>query len=222
MTLLVIPTQANGFWRLESWINSFKTPDFSQIKETKQRKIAFFNYLLPMIEKENKKIKLLRVSIKNNQLNKTQINKLIKKYRLKKTTKKALLNAIDIIPSSMVLAQAAIESNWGRSRFSKHWHNYFGIWCFKLDCGVVPKERSENATHEIAIFPSASKSVEYYMLNINRHFAYTLLRKIRQYRRDNHLPITGISLSEGLVNYAEIGFDYVKQVQSIIKYNKLE
>lgn len=51
MTLLVIPTQANGFWRLESWINSFKTPDFSQIKETKQRKIAFFNYLIPMIEK---------------------------------------------------------------------------------------------------------------------------------------------------------------------------
>lgn len=222
MTLLVIPTQANGFWRLDSWINSFKTPDFGQIKETKQRKIAFFNYLLPMIEKENKKIKLLRALIKNDQLNKIQINKLIKKYRLKKTTKKALLNAIDIIPSSMVLAQAAIESNWGRSRFSKHWHNYFGIWCFKLGCGVVPKERSEDATHEIAIFPSVSKSVEYYMLNINRHFTYTLLRKIRQYKRDNHLPITGIDLSEGLINYAETGFDYVKQVQSIIKYNKLE
>ncbi|WP_422851487.1 glucosaminidase domain-containing protein [Candidatus Ruthia endofausta] len=27
----------------------------------------------------------------------------------------------------MILAQTAIESNWGRSRFSKHWHNYFGI-----------------------------------------------------------------------------------------------
>ncbi|MBW5290783.1 MAG: BAX protein [Candidatus Ruthia sp. Asou_11_S2] len=219
---LAVPIQANEFRGLTSWINSFKTPDFSQIKNTSQRKIAFFNYLLPIIEKENKKIRLLRVLIKNNRLNKIQINKLIKKYRLKKSTKKALLNAIDIIPNSMILAQAAIESNWGRSQFSKHWHNYFGIWCFKPGCGVVPKQRPENATHEIAIFSSASKSVEYYMLNINRHFAYTLLRKIRQYKRNNHLPITGIALSEGLGSYSGIGFDYVEQVQSIIKYNKLE
>ncbi|WP_225879674.1 hypothetical protein [Abyssogena phaseoliformis symbiont] len=60
------------------------------------------------------------------------------------------------------------------------------------------------------------------MLNINRHFAYTLLRKIRQYKRNNHLPITGIALSEGLGSYSGIGFDYVEQVQNVIRYNKLE
>lgn len=51
---LVILIQANEFRGLKSWINSFKTPDFAQIKDTSQRKIAFFNYLLPIIEKEKK------------------------------------------------------------------------------------------------------------------------------------------------------------------------
>jgi uncharacterized FlgJ-related protein len=31
-----------------------------------------------------------------------------------------------------------------------------------------------------------------------------------------------MGLAEGLENYAEIGYDYVETVQSIIKYNKLE
>jgi len=33
--------------------------------------------------------------------------------------------------------------------------------------------------------------------------------------------ISGISLSEGLVNYAEIGYDYVERVKKIIKVNEL-
>jgi Uncharacterized FlgJ-related protein len=60
------------------------------------------------------------------------------------------------------------------------------------------------------------------MRSINRNSAYETLRKIRKHKRDTQQPITGVGLAEGLENYAEIGYDYVETVQSIIKYNKLE
>jgi uncharacterized FlgJ-related protein len=49
-------------------------------------------------------------------LSELQIKKLAKKYHLKNTNKQILLTMVDIIPASLILAQAAIESNWGRSR----------------------------------------------------------------------------------------------------------
>ncbi|MDE4961402.1 glucosaminidase domain-containing protein, partial [Francisella tularensis] len=35
-----------------------------------------------------------------------------------------------MIPTSFVLAQAALESGWGTSRFAKDYNNYFGLHCF--------------------------------------------------------------------------------------------
>ena len=202
-------------------MNSLKTPDFEQIDNVQQRKKAFFNYLLPEIEKQNSKIILLRNDIKNNNINQYKLNDLYKYYRVKQGDKEELLTHIDIIPSSLILAQGAYESSWGRSRFAKYYHNFFGLWCFKKGCGVVPLKRDKDATHEVAKFSSLSKSVEYYMRSINRNSAYSTLRKIRKHKRDNNLTITGIGLSEGLENYAEIGYDYVETLKEIITYNQL-
>ncbi len=215
--------QANEFWGLEEWMNSAKTPDFEKIKDVKERKRAFFDYLLPEINRKNSNIVELRNDIKNNRLSEAELKSLHKYYRLDKgATQDDLLNAIDIVPASLILAQAAYESSWGRSRFAKHYHNFFGLWCFKKGCGVVPLKRNKGATHEIVKFSSLSKSIEYYLLSINRNSAYDVLRKIRKHKRDTEQPVTGLGLSEGLENYAEIGYDYVETVQDIIKYNKLE
>jgi len=73
----------------------------------------------------------------------------------------------------------------------------------------------------VAKFSSLEKSIEYYIRSINRNSAYITLRKIRKNKRDQKQPITGIALAEGLENYAEIGYEYVETVQSIINYNKL-
>ncbi|CAC9440886.1 hypothetical protein [uncultured Gammaproteobacteria bacterium] len=216
-----VTAQAFNLWDWISSINALNTPNFDEIKDTNQRKIAFFGYLLPMVEEENRKIKLVRSLVKNNQFNDSQIKKLAKKYRVKNISKKALLNAIDTIPTSLALAQAAIESNWGRSRFSKRWHNYFGIWCFSPGCGIVPENRNKNAKYEVKNFSSTNKSIEYYLLNINRNYAYELLRKIRAYKRKHNLKLTGTSLAEGLDKYSNIGYEYIELVQSIIRQNNL-
>ncbi|MBE8189759.1 MAG: hypothetical protein HAW58_02565 [Candidatus Thioglobus sp.] len=220
ITVLSGSVAAYNLWN-NTWNGHSRVPNFEKIQDTESRKIAFFNYLLPIVEKENNKIKIIRSLIQNNQFSSQQIAKLAKKYRLENPDKQALLAAIDIIPSSLVLAQAAIESNWGRSRFSQRWHNYFGIWCFKPGCGIVPKNRDKNAKHEVAQFSSTAKAVEYYLLNLNRNNAYILLRQIRSYKRSNSLIPKGRSLAEGLENYSGIGYEYIELVQGIIRQNEL-
>ena len=223
LTLLLFtsPIQADEFWGLESWMNSLKTPDFDQIQDVNLRKQAFFKYLLPEINKQNEKIIQLRHDIKTGKINSFKLKDIYRYYSVKEDDIDTLLNRVDVVPASLVLAQGAYESNWGRSRFSKHYHNFFGLWCFKKGCGVVPLKRDKNDTHEVAKFSSLSKGLEYYLRSINRNSAYQTLRKIRKNKRDKKLPITGIALAEGLENYAEIGHEYVEKVQSIIRYNKL-
>jgi len=222
-TILASTTiQASEFWGLESWMNSLKTPDFDQIANVKERKQAFFQYLLPAINKQNAKIVQLRRDIKTGNINQLKLKKIYQYYRVDEGDIDSLLTRVDVIPASLILAQGAYESNWGRSRFAKYYHNFFGLWCFKKGCGIVPLNRSKADTHEVAKFSSLGKGIEYYMRSINRNPAYKTLREIRQIKRDQQLPLTGIALSEGLENYAEIGYDYVETVQSIIRYNKLE
>ncbi len=82
-----------------------------------------------LIEK-NSNIIELRSDIKNNRINEDELNSLFKYYRLEKDAdQEDLLSAIDIVPASLVLAQAAYESSWGRSRFAKNYHNFlaFGV-----------------------------------------------------------------------------------------------
>ena len=202
-------------------LSTFK-PSFDSIENTVVRKEVFFNYLLPAIHQKNAEIIELRNSILNNELSINEIEKLASKYRVTNpATQQELLKVIDILPPSLVLAQAANESNWGRSRFAKDFNNYFGIWCFSEGCGIIPKERAINATHEVASFNSLEESVNYYMFNINRSYAYEELRLIREKQRNDMMPIKGIVLAEGLGNFAFPGNEYIGSIKSAIQYNQL-
>ena len=202
-------------------LSSFK-PSFDSIESTVVRKEVFFNYLLPVIHKKNAEIVALRNAISNNELNDNQLNDLAKKYRVENPSKEELLKVIDILPPSLVLAQAANESDWGRSRFAKDFNNYFGIWCFSKGCGVIPKDRDEDATHEVASFKSLEDCIDYYVLNINRSYAYEDLRLMRKNQRETLQPITGTLLAQGLGNYAFPGDEYIESIQTLINFNQLE
>ena len=220
--LLPIISNAGHYWSFDQWLNSLKAPEFDKIEDVQEMKKTFFNYLLPEINKKNNEIQLIRKKVIEKDLSKEELTKLYKKYRINEDSEiAALLEKIDIIPPSLVLSQAALESNWGRSRFAKFYHNYFGLWCFKKGCGVIPKKRDKGDTHEVAKFSSPEKAVDYYFLSINRNKSYGVLRKIRQNKRSKGQSITGLSLSEGLTNYAEIGYEYVDRIRRVITSNEL-
>jgi len=220
--LLPIISNAGHYWSFDQWLNSLKAPEFDKIEDVQEMKKTFFNYLLPEINKKNNKIQLIRKKIIEKDLSKEELTKLYIKYRINEDSEiTALLEKIDIIPPSLVLSQAALESNWGRSRFAKFYHNYFGLWCFERGCGVIPKKRDKGDTHEVAKFSSPEKAIDFYFLSINRNKSYEVLRKIRQDKRSKGQSVSGLSLSEGLTNYAEIGYEYVDRIRRVITSNEL-
>ncbi len=208
-------------------------PDFKTVKDIQQRKQRFFDYLLPMVIEANKAIsaerkQILRLAEKDELTDADMLwlEKKSKKYDISldlipEQQINALLRRVDIIPPSLVLAQAANESAWGTSRFARKGNNLFGQWCYRKGCGIVPRHRDNNSNHEVQKFASVYDSVNSYMLNINRNAAYTDVRRIRRDLRKNNATISGSKLANGLIKYSERREAYVKEIKNMIQFNQL-
>jgi Bax protein len=132
-----------------------------------------------------------------------------------------LIQRVDIVPNSLVVAQAINESAWGSSRFATEGNNYFGQWCYSKGCGIVPKERGKNAHFEVKKYPSALSSVRSYMLNLNSNHLYKLFRNQRHLLRLAGEPIYGLDLVNALTMYSTKRQAYVKMISEIIEHYHL-
>jgi len=128
---------------------------------------------------------------------------------------KELLKRVDIIPQKLALAQAAIESDWGKSRFVKECNNYFGIHCYTPGCGRAATG-VENPRFWVKAFPTIEACIEEYMWLLNTGFAYEGLRKTRTELRDQNDWPDAKELAHGLARYSEKGEEYIKLIDSII------
>ena len=135
---------------------------------------------------------------------------------------KDLLSRVDIIPPSLVLAQAAEESGWGTSRFAFTGNALFGQWTWG-DNGIRPEEqRGGRGDYKIAAFDAPLQSVQAHALNLNTHHSYLQFRIKRRQARAAGRRISGNDLAGALTSYSERGTDYVKTIRSIIGYNRLD
>lgn len=213
-------------------------PDFAAISDTKAKKAAFFGYFTPIVDTENQTIMdertqviaieqhLGQTSALTPALNE-QLHSLMESYGVDAdlpsiAAVEQLLNRVNTIPRALVLAQAANESAWGTSRFALEANNFFGQWCYRPGCGLVPSSRPEGAIHEVRKFASARDSVRSYLKNLNTHLAYAPLRDLRAEAIANHQPVTGHLLAKGLESYSERGMEYIEEIQAMIRINNLE
>jgi Bax protein len=116
--------------------------------------------------------------------------------------------------------QAANESAWGTSRFARIGLNFFGVWCYRKGCGMVPGSRNTGAKHEVAAYSSISLGVARYLHNINTNGAYTVFRSIRGQLRDQNQPLAPEILATGLIRYSQRGIDYVLELTDMIRHNQ--
>ena len=93
---------------------------------------------------------------------------------------KKLKQRINIIPISLALGQAIIESGWGQSRFALEGNALYGQWTTNEQRGIIPEARDEDKNHAVLKFDSLQKSVQAYMHNINTHPAYYSFRVVRR------------------------------------------
>ena len=205
-------------------------------KNFSQKKIVFIETLLPIIILENKKIlnerkkiiQIKRYLQAENTLIQGDIvylNQIAKKYQIQSNNKHKidlldeLLILVDIIPNSIVLAQAVNESGWGTSRFAKEYNALFGQYTYDEGEGIIPRGREEGEKHLIRNFSSFEKSVESYFKNLNTHYAYKKFRKIRSQINKKDLLANIKLLTQTLDVYAEDEF-YVDTINLIIDSNK--
>lgn len=211
--------------------------DFASLTDVKEKKSAFFDYLEPQIEQENKHIAELHAQFsalqlllrKQGQLHPVDadwLNRTAKLYRVDETDPAKQLQTlkakVGIIPAALVKAQAANESAWGTSRFAREANNLFGQWCFTPGCGIAPKQRNPGDTHEVQSFPSVAAGLRSYFVNLNGHQSYADMRQIRRCLQSSQKTYSGRALAAGLVNYSARGGHYVDELQSMIRINELE
>ena len=211
--------------------------DFSEIQDVPTKKKLFYLVTLPLIYnaptsimQERRMVINIEKKFARKELNKNETDEIIrlsKKYKLDYSeinTKlfRKLKQRINIIPVSLALGQAIIESGWGQSRFATEGNALYGQWTTSEDKGIIPQDRDEDKTHAVLKFKNLSESVEAYMFNINTHQAYYNFRVIR--RIDERIKYTDpISMKvKYLAAYAEIGDKYVDKLELIIASNNLQ
>ncbi len=212
--------------------------DLNRIPQVQKKKTVFFLSILPVILRANEEIRKQKNTL-TSLLNRHDKGELLTSGELERLSnianeykvsgnpiedpqaREMLLQRVDTLPTSLVLAQAATESAYGTSRFAQLGNNLFGEWTYVSGTGIVPNNRPEGRTYELRCFSSIYDSVASYMKNLNTHRAYKSLRELRAQMRAEGQPLRGLDLAKGLTKYSAQGQNYVKQIQNIIRSNRL-
>jgi Bax protein len=185
------------------------------------RKKRFIATVLPLILRANLELKerrrLIKQAVAEGDLQRLQ--QWAELYRLPATSEHIddleadLLVRVDAVPVSIALAQAAIESGWGTSRFATQGNALYGQWAWSLEEGLRPeKARFENAV--VRSFANLFDSVRAYMHNLNTHQSYEGFRTTRAARSSEVADLV-----ETLILYSEERGLYVEKVLAMIEKN---
>lgn len=199
--------------------------DFSRIQDYRQRKQVVIDLLLPLVLKANEDILSQRKELQRIKLsragmspeNRQLIEDLAHVYHVDKGNHRAMLEEllvrVDVLPVSLVLAQAGIESGWGTSRFALKGNNMFGLRGPK-GLGMKPGEGGQGCDFSLATFGDLQECISYYLWNINTHNEYERLRKLRTQKHIHYDPLV---LAQGLNTYSEMGDAYVEKLVGVIR-----
>jgi len=207
--------------------------DLGLARETQERKAIFFKTVLPLVLQVNEQILEDRARLKQlaaqqkklepiEALDRLWLAVMAERYGTKRDDIVAMLDHHDVVPPSLALAQAAMESAWGSSRFVREGNAMFGQWTFSsTHSGIVPSARDADKAHRVRAFASLSDSVTSYVLNLNKHRAYREYRALRADLRRAAKPLDGLRLAATLWRYSERGTAYVDELRTIISSNDL-
>ena len=126
-----------------------------KISEVLKKKDMFIKIVLPLIVKENNKIRVDRKRLfailnknSNTEIEKKWLQKKYKQYGVRKNDLSTLKVRMDEVPASLAIAQAAKETGWGTSRFALKGNAWFGQWTWSGE-GLKPKNVDEGKDHKV-------------------------------------------------------------------------
>ena len=208
-------------------------PDLPRLEEADLRKTVFAQLLLPLVLQVNEalldqrqRLVALRDKLDSggslSARDRRTLESLAAYYNADPDDVDGLIERIDIIPPSLALAQAALESGWGTSRVAREGNAVFGQYMF--DEGVEPAsdEPSAQAIYRLRTFGGLLDAVIAYAHNLNTHRAYRAFRAERAAARADGRELDGYALAGLLTRYSTRGQDYVSDVRRLIRQNDLD
>jgi len=189
--------------------------------EVSKKKQKFFHMILPaiLISKANLKLKRERVLTLSatpvEEYQQDDIEFLEEMYKTYKTKdNKELAKRLKTHPVSIVLAQAAIESAWGESRFFKKGNNIFGMWSYNKNEPRIKALGTRNGKSiYVKKYANISDAIDDYFAVIGRG-AY------KSFRKQRNITNNPLVLVNYLVNYCELD-NYPAKLKKFIVHNKL-
>lgn len=210
----------------------------TQLRDPDRRKTLFIGSILPAIRSANRAIhreraelhRLLRRHERGLGLDardRAWLRALgrthgMKGEELDRAWLRELATRVDIVPPSLALAQAALESGWGTSRFAQDGNALFGQHTHDpADDGMRPRNISATSSIRVKTFETPVESVFSYVRLLNSHPAYREFRARRAALRGRGEILDGRALAATLRSYSERGAAYVRDLKLVIVQNDL-
>lgn len=198
-----------------------KTTEIKKVEKKKTtplhpKKEKFLKLLLPTITKVYNELniqyettkKLIETDPTNPNLEELKISHEV-------NSNEELLIALKPHPISITLAQAAIESAWGTSRFFNEANNIFGVWSFnENEPRIAASVKREDKTIYLKKFSSLEEAIRQYYDMLSSKKIYF------EFKKENYISNDSIEIAKKLTSYSEQGEEYTRKVISVIKFNK--
>lgn len=129
-----------------------------------------------------------------------------------------LMENVDVLPPSIIIASAGIYSDWGTSRLALEGNSLFREELWYTDEGLAPNE-NKDSEYRYKTFKDLEECLASYMLKMNSHVNYKSIRYARKVARKMNKRIYGQQIVaqmlfdsnlqniSGLINYT---FSYYK------------
>jgi Bax protein len=114
------------------------------------------------------------------------------------------------INTELIIAQAIVESDYGRSRFAREGHNLFGIRVWSKE-GMLPLLQPESIDWRVRVFKNKCESVRYYIEILNTKRVYAEFRRVREITLNKN----PIAMAKTLDNFST-NKQYEKRVIEVI------
>jgi len=207
--------------------------DMADVDEPDFRKALFFEVMLPLVLQANEGILVerdrliaIRARIEAGETmsdeERNWLDGIEADYGVANDDFGELLARVDVIPPSLALAQAAVESGWGTSRYALESNAIFGQYTTDADLSPEPAPGSRNSDYRIHAFGGLFEAVVSYARNLNTHPAYQGFRHLRAQERKAGGTPDGLALARTLQRYSSRGDDYIHDIRAVIRANELD
>lgn len=214
------------------FLNVFPT-GFAELSDKEKRVPLFIKIMAPLALKVNQDIMAERAEVETmkkdfkarQELTPAQSARLeqlaakydlfsrLKGYQRSKHLINELLQRIDIMPPSFLIAMSAIETDFGASRIVKDGNSLFKQLDWHTDKGLKPEGETEDNSYRIKTYPSLYAAMTDFALQLNSDIDYRPMRDARFAWRSRGDILQGTTLAYSLLMHSPL-----KNYAGILEY----